>query len=69
MAAIKYAYWEDLAVRLASDGEAWLFNEKTNAWEKMNAADAMFKAKLLSEAEFKSLFPDLPSLPGKAFKT
>jgi hypothetical protein len=65
---IKYAYWEDLAVRLTSDGDAWMFNELTEKWAPMNAADAVTKAKLLTEAEFDKMFPDLPALPTEAFK-
>jgi hypothetical protein len=65
---IKYAYWEELAVRLEPSGEAWLFNEIKKEWVPMNAADAMSKARLLTEAEFNEMYPDLPPLPTEAFK-
>jgi hypothetical protein len=57
-----------MAVRFTSDGEAWKFNELHKVWEPMNAADAVHKARVLTETDFNEMFPDLPALPPEAFK-
>jgi hypothetical protein len=72
MPEIKYAYLEELAVRLtdqANNHEAWLFNEVKHRWQEMHPADAMTKAKLVTKTVFEIMYPDLPPLPAEAFKT
>ena len=64
---MRFAYLEDAPVIFDND-EAWWFIG--GAWKRLHLADAMCKAKLLTEAEFSSMFRDdhLPNLPEVAFR-
>lgn len=56
----RYAAIDGRAVRY-SDTEAWWFVR--DAWKALDVADAFSDARVLSEAEYKAMFPDLPNLP------
>lgn len=63
---MKYGYLDgDTAVKF-TDKEAWQYIG--GQWKKLDTADAHFKAKLLSEAEFNKMFGQLPELPSTAFQ-
>jgi hypothetical protein len=61
---IKFAIYDDFATRF-TDSEAWEFIG--GQWKELNLGDAHHKAKLMSEDDFKSVFPQLPPLPSNAF--
>ena len=60
---IRFAIYDDFATRF-TDSEAWEF---IGQWRELNLGDAHHRAKLMSEDDFKSVFPHLPPLPRKAF--
>jgi hypothetical protein len=63
--AIKFGYIDDFAVRLTL-GEAWWFTR--GEWRPLDTSEASAKARLVSETEFKKMFPQLPALPTAAFQ-
>src|SRR5262245_40111306 len=54
----RHAYLDGAAVILVGD-QAWVFIDR---WEKVHPAEVM-NAKLMSAAEFRKMFPHVPSLP------
>ncbi len=50
-----------------TENEAWMCLD--GAWDPMNVADANVKAGLMTEAEFKDTYGELPPLPSEAFKS
>lgn len=62
----KFASMEGNACRY-NDSEAWWFVDEQNRWIELSAASVHNHAKMLTEAEFKSEFPQLPPLPSDAF--
>lgn len=60
----KYGSLEGHPVRFIDD-EAWVFAK--NAWHPNNSAEVLVGAHVMSEAEFRKDFGELPPLPSKAF--
>ena len=64
---MKRAYIGGDTAVLFTDNEAWqCIGDKE--WKPLDTADAHFKAKLLSDAEYRKMFGNLPSLPATAFE-
>lgn len=61
---MKFGDIDDLPV-IFDDKRAVMFGN--GQWNPIDHAEAHFKAKLMSEAEFKKCFPDLPPLPDNVF--
>ena len=63
---LSYAYLDEAPV-LFNEAEAW--HCVGGRWQRLHIADAHCKAKLLSRAEYHSMFGSdrLPSLPTSAF--
>jgi hypothetical protein len=51
-----------------NDVEAWWFVDDKWKWMSLSAASVHMHAKELTEAEYKTHFPELPPLPKGAFQ-
>lgn len=51
-----------------TDSEAWVF-QHDNVWRKMNSAEVVQHAAVMSEAAYRAAYPDLPALPKAAFQS
>jgi hypothetical protein len=63
----KYGAFESHPARF-TDTEAWVY-QHDNIWRKMNSAEVTQHAAVLSEANYRAAYPDLPALPTTAFTT
>jgi hypothetical protein len=65
---IKFGRYDGNAVRYSSEPpfEAWWYVDG-RGWLDLNHADAMHNAKVMTEAEYLRMFPDLSPLPEEAF--
>ena len=63
---VGFAFIEDFPVKFTAT-EAWACLRER--WEEFHPAEAYHDAKVLSEAEFKKSFPNLPPLPPEAFES
>jgi hypothetical protein len=61
----EFGYLEGAPVRYTAT-EAWAFVD--GKWEEFHPAEAYHKARVVGEAAFKALFPNLPDLPNSAFQ-
>ena len=68
-ANVKYADHEGNAVRYTTF-EAWWYVPEVPyvKWMPIDSAEITNHAKVLTEAQFNSQFPDLPALPTTAFQ-
>jgi hypothetical protein len=51
-----------------TDNEAWVY-QHDNVWRKMNSAEVVQHAAVMSEADYRAAYPDLPALPKAAFQS
>ena len=67
MAEPKYGAFESNPARF-TDNEAWVY-QHDNVWRKVNSAEVAQHAALMSEADYRAAYPDLPALPKAAFQS
>ena len=67
MAEPRYGAFESNPARF-TDTEAWVC-QHDNVWRQMNAGEVLNGAAVLSEADYRANYGDLPALPKAAFQS
>ena len=64
-----YYGWDDGGAVIFNLHEAWWCDSFIGKWQKMSVAEAVCKAGVLTEQEFRRWFDSLPPLPPAAFRS